>query len=159
MGGNTYSVTNFALSYQGKLKNSLEGRYDGLVHQGVNAVSNSDGSTSYVKNNTVTKSIQTYYNSYIWNRNNAETNTFSNSYLKLRELRLDYKFSKELLDKTKMLNELSLGVFATNLFMITDFPQYDPETGMLNGSNIYKGIETMSFPMTKSYGFNVKFSF
>lgn len=159
MGGNTYSVTNFALSYQGKLTNSLEGRYDGLVHPGVNAVANADGTTTYVKNNTVTKSIQTYYNSYIWNRNNAETNTFSNSYLKLRELRLDYQFPKEWIEKTKVLQGLSLGCFATNLFTISDFPQYDPETGMLNGSNIYKGIETMSFPMTRSYGFNAKLSF
>ncbi|MGY5355886.1 SusC/RagA family TonB-linked outer membrane protein [Wenyingzhuangia sp. IMCC45467] len=159
LGGNTFSVTNFALSYQGKLANSLEGRYDGLVHNGVNAVVNTDGSTTYTKNTTVTKSIQTYYNSYIWNRNNTETNTFSNSYLKLRELRVDYKFPQEILKKTGFLNDVSVGVFATNLFTITEFPQYDPETGMLNGSNIYKGIETMSFPMTRSYGFNVKFSF
>lgn len=158
-GGNTYSVTNFALSYQGKLANSLEGRYDGLVHNGVNAVANQDGTTTYTKNTTITKSVQTYYNSYIWNRNNAETNTFSNSYLKLRELRLDYKFPQEILKKTGFLNGASLGVFATNVFTITEFPQYDPETGMLNGSNIYKGIETMSFPMTRSYGFNVKLSF
>ena len=159
LGGNTFSVTNFALSYQGKLNNSIEGRYDGLVHQGVNAISNTDGTTSYVKNTTVTKNIQTYYNSYIWNRNNTETNTFSNSYLKLRELRLDYKFPQKILKKTGFLNDASLGVYATNLFTITEFPQYDPETGMLNGSNIYKGIESMSFPMTRSYGFNVKFSF
>ncbi|MDO6738706.1 SusC/RagA family TonB-linked outer membrane protein [Wenyingzhuangia sp. 2_MG-2023] len=158
-GGNTYSVTNFALSYQGKLNNSLEGRYDGLVHNGVNVVNNTDGTISYTENTNVTKSIQTYYNSYIWNRNNAETNTFSNSYLKLRELRLDYKIPQEILKKTGFLNDASLGVFATNLFTITEFPQYDPETGMLNGSDIYKGIETMSFPMTRSYGFNVKFSF
>ena len=131
MGGNTFSVTNFALSYQGKLKNSLEGRYDGLVHEGVNVINNNDGTVSYQKNNTVTKNIQTYYNSYIWNRNNTEMNTFSNSFLKLREVRLDYKLPQEVIQKT----------------------------GMLNGSNIYKGIESMSFPMTRSYGFDVKFSF
>ena len=159
LGGHTYSVTNFALSYQGKLKNSLEGRYDGLVHEGVNAITNEDGTTSYTQNTTVTNSIQTYYNSYIWNRNNTETNTFSNSYLKLKELRIDYKLPQEILKKTGFLNDLSFGIYATNLFSITDYPQYDPETGMLNGSNIYKGIESMSFPMTRSYGFNAKFSF
>lgn len=159
MGGNTFSVTNFALSYQGKLKNSLEGRYDGLVHEGVNVINNDDGTVSYQKNNTVTKNIQTYYNSYIWNRNNVEMNTFSNSFLKLRELRLNYNLPQEVLQKTGFLHDLSFGVYATNIFTITDFPQYDPETGMLNGSNIYKGIESMSFPMTRSYGFDVKFSF
>lgn len=159
MGGNTFSVTNFALSYQGKLKNSLEGRYDGLVHPGVNAVTNNDGSVSYTKNNTVTQNIQTYYNSYIWNRNNTEMNTFDTSFLKLKEVRLDYHLPERFLQKADVFQSVSLGVYATNLFTITDFPQYDPDTGMVNGSNIYKGIESMSFPMTRSYGFNVKLSF
>ncbi len=159
LGGNAFSVTNFALSYQGKLNNSIEGRYDGLVHEGVNAVNNGDGSVSYTRNTTVTESIQTYYNAYIWNRNNTEMNTFSTSFLKLKEVRLDYQLPKILLEKADFLQDASIGFYATNLFTITEFPQYDPETGMLNGSNIYKGIESMSFPMTRSYGFNVKLSF
>ncbi|WP_445738642.1 SusC/RagA family TonB-linked outer membrane protein [Mariniflexile sp.] len=160
MGGNTYSVTNFALSYQGKLKNSLEGRNDGLVHQGVNAVQNTDGTTSYTKNNTVTKSIDTYYSSYVWNRNNTEANTFDTSFIKLKEVRLDYKFSEKVLKKNiGFIQGLNIGLFVTNLFIISDFPQYDPETGLLNGSDIYRGIETMSFPNTRSYGFNVNLSF
>ncbi len=159
MGGNTFSVNNFALSYQGKLKNSLEGRNDGLVHDGVNVVKNADGTTTYQKNTNVTKDIQTYYNSYIWNRNNAESNTFSNSYLKLKELRLNYKMPQKIMDKSGFLTDMTFGVYATNVFTITDFPQYDPETGMLNGSDIYKGIESMSFPMTRTFGFDVNFSF
>lgn len=160
MGGNTFSVTNFALSYQGKLNNSLEGRYDGLVHPGVNVVENSNGTISYNENTTVTKSIQTYYNAYIWNRNNTEMNTFDTSFLKLKDIRLDYAIPDKLLkNNLSFLQNASIGVFATNLFIITEFPQYDPETGMLNGSSIYKGIETMSFPLTRSYGFNVRLSF
>tara|TARA_R110002049_G_scaffold207188_2_gene377690 strand:- start:15731 stop:19000 length:3270 start_codon:yes stop_codon:yes gene_type:complete len=160
MGGNTFSVTNFALSYQGKLRNSLEGRYDGLVHKGVNVVNNNDGTVSYTKNNTVTKDIQTYYNAYIWNRNNTEMNTFDTSFIKLKEVRLDYKFPDKMLkERVAFLQSVNIGLFATNLFTISEFPQYDPETGMLNGSNIYRGIETMSFPMTRSYGFNVSLSF
>ncbi len=158
-GGNTYSVTNFSLSYQGKLKNSLPGRYDGLVHEGVNVVNNSDGSVSYKKNNTVTSSIQTYYNSYIWNRDNTEMNTFDTSFLKLKEVRLDYDLPAKYARQVGFLQSASLGVYATNLFTWTNFPQYDPETGMLSGSDIYKGIETMAYPMTRSYGVNVKLSF
>ena len=159
LGGNAYSVTNFALSYQGKLNNSVEGRYDGLVHEGVNVIDNGDGTVSYTKNNTVTSSIKTYYNSYIWNRNNVEMNTFSTSYLKLQEVRLDYQIPERLVKQTRFLQRASLGVFATNLFVITDFPQYDPNTGMLDGANIHKGIESMSFPLTRSYGVNAKLSF
>ncbi len=159
MGGAAFSVTNFALSYQGKLKNSLEGRYDGLVHEGVNAITNSDGTVTYTKNNTVTSNIKTYYNAYIWNRNNTEMNTFSTSFLKLKELRLDYSLPAQTLQKLKVFQSLSVGVYATNVFCLTEFPQYDPETGMLDGTNIHRGIETMSFPMTRSYGLNTKFSF
>ncbi|TRZ45715.1 SusC/RagA family TonB-linked outer membrane protein [Robertkochia solimangrovi] len=159
MGGNAFSVTNFALSYQGKLKNSLEGRYDGLVHNGVNVVDNGDGTVSYTKNTTVTSNIQTYYNTYVWNRNNTEKNTFSTDFLKLKEVRLDYQVPAEVCAKTGVFKNASLGMYATNLFCITEFPQYDPETGMLNGSDIHMGIESMSFPMTRSYGFNVKLSF
>lgn len=157
-GGNCYSVTNFSLSYQGKLKNSLEGRYDGLVVEGVNATTVA-GVTTYTENTKVTSNIQTYYNTYVWNRNNTEENTFSTSFLKMTEARLDYRIPAGLIQKTRVVMGAEIGVFATNLFCITPFPQYDPETGMLNGSQIYKGIEAMSFPMTRTYGVNVKLSF
>lgn len=158
-GGNCFSVTNFALSYQGKLKNSLEGRLDGLVHEGVNAIQNEDGTITYQKNNTITEDILTYYNKYIWNRDNTEMNTFSTSFLKLKELRLDYQIPSSWLKKLKVVQKADIGVYATNVFCITDFPQYDPEVGMLNGSDIYKGIEAMSFPMTRTYGVNLKLAF
>ncbi len=158
-GGNTFSVTNFALSYQGKLKNSLAGRYDGLVHPGVNAVDNGSGNVTYAKNETVTKDISTYYNKYVWVRDNTRNNTFDTSFLKLKEVRLNYGLPDNLCRKTGFLQGASLGVFATNVFCWTNFPQFDPETGALNGSSIYRGIETMSFPMTRTYGLTTKLSF
>jgi hypothetical protein len=158
-GGNAFSVTNFSLSYQGKLKNSLEGRYDGLVHPGVNEIKENGVVVGYTENTTVTNSIQTYYNANVWVRDNTMNNTFDTSFLKLKEVRLDYNVPAKLLRKTGFLQKAGVGVFATNLFCLTDFPQYDPETGMLNGNQIYKGIEVMAFPMTRSYGVNVNLSF
>ena len=62
--------------------------------------------------------------------------------------------------KTGFLRSASLGVFATNLFCITDWPQFDPEAaGLVNGTNIYPGIETVTFPMTRTYGINIKLQF
>ena len=99
VGGVAYSVTNFALSYQGKLKNSLAGRDDGLVLQGVNAVDNGDGTVSYQKNTAVTENIYTYYQSYKWVRDNGRENTFSTDFLKFKELRIDYQLPKHLMAK------------------------------------------------------------
>ena len=118
-----------------------------------------DGTISYKQNNTVTSNIQTYYNSYVWNRNNVEENTFDTSFLKLKEVRLDYRIPDKICVKTGFLSSAQIGAYATNIFCLTNFPQYDPETGMLNGSNIYKGIEAMAFPMTRTFGCNVKLSF
>jgi TonB-linked SusC/RagA family outer membrane protein len=158
-GGNAFSVTNFSLSYQGKLTNSLAGRYDGLVHPGVHETKNADGTVTYTENTTITNSIQNYYNAYVWVRDNTVNNTFGTSFLKFKEARLDYKLPETVVKKIGFLQGASIGVYATNIFCLTEFPQYDPEVGMLNGSNIYKGIEAMSFPMTRTYGVNVKLSF
>ena len=86
VGGKAYSLTNAIFSYMGKNKNSLAGRYDGLIHDGVNL--NADG--TFQKNNTVTTDIVDYYSTYVWHRNNVEQNTFDTSYLKMKELRISY---------------------------------------------------------------------
>lgn len=160
MGGHAFSVTNFALSYQGKLNNSVEGRYDGLVVEGVNASTAADGTVTYKQNSTVTENVSVYYNAYKWVRDNTEENTFSTDFLKLKELRLDYRFPATLMRKTKVLQGASVGVFAQNLFCISPWPQYDPESAtQMNGANIMSGIESCTFPMTRSVGFNLKLQF
>lgn len=159
MGGHMYSVTNAILSYQGKLTNSLEGRYDGMVVQGVNAITNADGTITYQPNTTITESISKLYTSYVWPRDNGEENTFKTDFLKLKEIRLDYNLPARICRKTKVLQGASIGFYATNIFCITPFPQYDPEAGALVGTNIYSGIEAGALPMTRTYGVNLKLSF
>jgi hypothetical protein len=159
VGGHCFSVTNFALSYQGKLKNSLAGRDNGLTVEGVNAIQGADGTITYQKNTTPVNSIVTYYNKYVWVRNNTEENTFSTDFFKCREVRLDYAIPEKLLRKSKVLQGAHISAWVTNLFCITPFPQYDPETGMLNGTDVHAGIETMAFPMARSYGLDLMLSF
>lgn len=158
-GGHTFSATHFALAYQGKLNNSLEGRYDGMVVDGVNAVKGNDGTISYKKNQSVTASILKYYNSVVYTRDNTRENTFDNSYLKLKTLRLDYKLSTRALTRTGFLRGASIGVFATNVFCITKYPMFDPETGTMQGTNIFRGVETGAMPMTRTFGVDVKLNF
>lgn len=154
-GGKAYSVTNFALSYMGKLTNTLEGRYEGLIHEGVNL--NEDG--TYSKNTKITTDIVDYYNTVVWNRNNVEQNTFSTSYLKMKEARLDYRLPAKTLKQIKYIENVAVGVYATNLFSISTWPQYDPEVASFGGGSLNRGIETGGFPMTRTYGFNLKVSF
>ncbi len=143
-GGQAYSFTNAMLGYQGKIKATLPGRYDGLIHKGVNQ--NADG--TYSINKTVTASIESYYNLRVFNRDNVVNNTFSTSFLKMKDIRLEYSLPKKIAAKTKVLQGASIAFFATNLFCWTNWPQFDPEIATMNGSEITKGFETAAFPMS-----------
>ena len=127
-GGNRFSVTDGILSYQGKLTNSLEGRYDGIVADGVNVIStNEDGSAVCQPNNTVTSSIYTYYQAITLDRYNGEAHTYNTSFLKFKEIRLEYNLPVKLVQKTRVLQGASIALFATNLFCWDEWPQFDPE--------------------------------
>jgi hypothetical protein len=155
-----FSVTHGILSYQGKLTNSLEGRYDGIVADGVNVIStNEDGSAVCQLNNTVTSSIYTYYQAITLDRYNGEAHTFNTSSLKFKEARLEYNLPAKLVQKTRVLQGASIAVFATNIFCWDEWPQFDPEAGMMTGTNVFNGIEAGAFPMTRTKGLNLRLSF
>ena len=159
IGGKTASVTAGILGYQGKLKNTLEGRNDGLVAPGVNAIKAADGSITYQKNNTITTDIVSYYSTYKANRYNFEEYIYDNSFFKLKELTVSYNFPKKLMEKTKVIQGITVSAYATNLFCITNYPFYDPEVTGYVGSNTKRGIESGSLPMTRSFGANIKIRF
>ena len=79
--------------------------------------------------------------------------------MKLKQVNLDYTLGKKAIQKIGWLRSLSVGVFATNLFCITDFPQYDPEAATFNAASISRGIETGAYPMTRTYGVTLKLGF
>ena len=168
LGGDTYSVTAAVLGQQGKLTNTLEGRNDGLVAEGINyantdkdgkPIADENGGYLCNVNTTVCDNIYNYYKDYAANRYNLEVYTFDTSFLKLKELRLEYNFPKSLMAKQKVLQGVSLAGYATNVFCLTNYPFYDPEAGTMNGSSMLRGAEAGSYPMTRSYGFNLKLRF
>lgn len=105
-GGRAYSVTSAVLSTLGKLENSLPGRYDGLIADGVNL--HADG--TYSKNRTVTQNVVEYYNLYAQYRNNIEQHVYSTSFLKLKELRLDYSFPEQICRRLRVVPVHSAGL-------------------------------------------------
>ncbi len=158
VGGHRFSVTNGILSYQGKLKNSLEGRYDGIVAEGVN-MTGTGAEATFQPNNTVTSSIYTYYQAITLDRYNGEAHTFETSFLKFKEVRLEYELPASLCQKTRVLQGASVAVFATNLLSLDKWPQFDPEGGMMTGTNVFNGIEAGAYPMTRTLGVNLRLSF
>ncbi|MGA9638884.1 SusC/RagA family TonB-linked outer membrane protein, partial [Flavobacterium sp.] len=149
-GGIIYSQTHHKSMEQGKLTSTYMGREEGFII-GDGVVLNADGSYSP---NTTKAITPDWYASY-YRRANIESNSFDASFVKLREVSIQFDFSKRLVAKMG-LTGLSLSVFGRNLAMLSDFPIYDPETAALNGDTILPGIEMGQMPSPATYGFNLK---
>ena len=148
-GGVAHSLMHYKLAEQGKTTNTLPGRYNGIIGNGVVM----DGSGKYVPNATIATDIDEYYRSH-FGIDNAEGNTFSTDFIKFREARLDYTLSPKLTKKTG-LQRITVGVYGRNLFIWSNWPMFDPEFGTINGTDIVQGFEIAQFPSTRTMGFNL----
>ncbi|HEX8330480.1 MAG TPA: SusC/RagA family TonB-linked outer membrane protein [Hymenobacter sp.] len=148
-GAKAFSLTHAVLAEQGKSKNTLPGRYNGIVGNGV--IRNADG--TFRPNDVVAENIPNYYLAH-YGRDNVEANLFRTDYIKLREMRLDYALPATLLGKLK-LTQASIGVYGRDLFIFTNWPAFDPEFGTLNDGTIDLGFELGQFPSTRTMGINL----
>ncbi|MEJ5053113.1 SusC/RagA family TonB-linked outer membrane protein [Sphingobacterium sp. MYb382] len=152
-GAVAHSLTHYKLAEQGKTKNTLPGRYSGMIGNGV--LANEDG--TFRKNDVIAKNIDEYYRSH-YGYDNAEGNIFKTDFIKFREARLDYTLNKALVSKLK-LQKATVGVYGRDLFIWSKWPAFDPEFGTISGSDIVKGFEVAQFPSTRTFGFNLVVGF
>ncbi|WP_276371017.1 SusC/RagA family TonB-linked outer membrane protein [Chryseolinea sp. H1M3-3] len=151
-GGDMYSQTNHKNNTLGKTRVTLPGRDGGIVGEGV--VSQGDGTFAP---NTVNVPASAYYDNY-YQISNAETNIFDASFLKIREVRLEYGLPESIIGKLG-LRQASIAIYGRDLFNFTDFPGFDPEGGNLNNGTLTPGVELTQFPSTRTIGANVMFKF
>lgn len=154
-GGTIVSRTKAIGSTSGVLEETLEGREDGIVGEGVVNIG-SDDNPEYVQNTTAFSASE-YYNQF-YNRANEESALYDASYIKLRQVGLTYSFPKRWTQKMK-LNSFKVGVIATNLFTLTENPHFDPELSAMQGTNQVFGVEDLSYPSSRSLGFNIQLTF
>lgn len=152
MGGSMYSQTNHKNNTLGKTRVTLPGRDGGIIGEGV--VLQPDGT---YKANTVKVTAATYYDNY-YQISNAEVNIFDASYLKIREVRLDFKLPEFILSKLGI-RQTNVAFFGRDLFNFTKFPGFDPEGGNLNSGTLTPGVELTQFPSNRSIGANLTFKF
>lgn len=148
-GGVAHSLTHYKLAEQGKTTNTLPGRYNGIIGNGVVA----DGDGKYRKNDVIATDIDEYYRSH-YGVDNAEGSTFRTDFIKFREARLDYSLSPKLAKRIGF-QRASFGVYGRNLHIWSKWPIFDPEFGTLNGSDIVQGFEIGQFPSTRTFGCNL----
>ncbi len=149
-GGKIYSYTNAIGRESGTLGFTVPWR-DGVIGEGVMR----DDNGNFVPNN-VEVSAEAW--AYAVPRSNAEANLFDASYVKLRQLSLGYTFKKGFIERLR-LQELSVSLIGSNLFLWTDVPNIDPESQALNGGTLVPGMEVVQLPSTRNYGFKIDVKF
>ncbi len=154
-GGTIVSRTKALGSTSGVLQETLVGRENGVVGDGV-MNTGTDENPQYVTNTTSVPASQFYNNFY--DRGNEASSLYSASYVKLRQVSLYYNFSDEFAQSIGFQN-LKLGLVGSNLLLFTDNPHFDPELNALQERNIVYGVEDMSYPSTRSFGMSLKTQF
>ena len=148
-GGRIYSNTHATGIEGGSLEGTTSNRNETVVGEG--AVQNDDGTYS---ENTVEAPYVTWLRQY-YDRSNVESNSFDASYVKLREVKLQYDFSPTWVTAMGVRN-VNVSVVGRNLFLWSDVPHIDPETTISNGGQRLPGFEVQQLPSTRSFGMNLR---
>ena len=104
--------------------------------------------------------IQIYKNEDYWSTvmwNIAEAFVYETSYIRLREIVLNYDIPSSILKKT-FINSLSVYLNSRNPLLFTDYPNFDPEVSTAEG-NGSGGFEYVSLPNVKSFGGGIRLTF
>ncbi|MCT4644783.1 MAG: SusC/RagA family TonB-linked outer membrane protein [Carboxylicivirga sp.] len=155
-GGEIVSRFYSIASRTGVLDHTLLGRTngaDGVIGDGVRWDADQQG---YVENDVKVTS-QTYHKG-TYRRIHEESALFDASFVKLRELSLSYSFNDKLWGDLP-LHDVKLSLVGRNLAIWTEQDYFDPETGSYENESYMPGVEEMSYPSTKSIGFNLSLKF
>ena len=152
-GGDLYDSGMRNAIRNGNLK-STEFRDEMTVLEGVM----DDGNGGFVTNTQETLIDQNYYRSSTIYNFASEILVQDASWVKLRSIGINYKFTGTILEKLHIDN-LSLSASAYNILLWTPFEGYDPEGSQYSaGTNVY-GFTGLSTPLSESYSFGVKLGF
>jgi hypothetical protein len=155
-GGSLHSYSNQWGKYSGTLYETVwdedgndmrDPDYAGIVVEGVNET------TGNVNDVAISVGDHFFYNQgYIIHA----ADQYDASYVKLREMRLDYNLPGDMTDGSPFSN-VSVGVFGRNLAILSsNVPHIDPEVAT-SASNI-QGFEGGQLPAERTIGVNLKFT-
>ncbi|MCX6235281.1 MAG: SusC/RagA family TonB-linked outer membrane protein [Bacteroidetes bacterium] len=168
-GGDIFSVTDWFGAYSGVTKESAEDiegdlvkpagdgaeiRRDGVIVDGVQI----DENGKAVENTTVV-GAQDFYENY-WGLH--EISIIDGSFLKLREVIIDYHLPDSWMTKTGFIKSADISLYGRNLALLarskSNDVRIDPETGF-GTSNNGVGLEQYQLPPTRSMGIKLRLTF
>ena len=126
--------------------------FPGVKETGMDAA----GNPTYAPNDLAIKRDQVYWQQY--NDGIDEASVFKTDFVRLRELSLAYSLPTSIVSRTKVLSNVALTLTGRNLFLITKYPNFDPETSIGGASN-FQGLEYVALPQVKNYGIGLRATF
>jgi len=154
-GGTIVSRTRALGSTSGVLEETLVGRENGVIGEGVVNIGTSEN-PEYVPNTTSVPASQ-YYNNF-FDRGNEASALYDASYVKLRQVSIYYDLPVKWV-KSAGFQYIKLGFIGSNLLLFTDNPHFDPELNGVQERSLTYGVEDMSYPSTRSFGISLKTQF
>ena len=85
----------------------------------------------------------------------AEDNIEDGSWIRLREVTLNYSLPRKWFGSGKVISSVDLSLYGRNLILITDYKGVDPETNLRGASND-QGWDYFNLPGTRTYGISLK---
>jgi TonB-linked SusC/RagA family outer membrane protein len=157
-GGDLYSGTNVRLTEWGLHKQTLEGREGGKVVKGVTQTgTDTDGKPIY---EPFSYELNQEDFARYWGNlgERAEENfIYDASFIKLRQVSLEYSLPAKILTKTPFTN-LAVSIVGRNLAILyKNVENIDPEYGYTDSAA--QGLDYFGMPTTRTYGFNLRVTF
>lgn len=154
-GGHMYSGMNSLGLYYGMLQET-EDRETPYVLDAMKGHMDEDGNTVIDGVNDIEiQKGRTYWSNVM--SNITEATVYETTFIRLREVALNYDLPKAWLSPLNIAN-MSVYAMGRNLFMLTDYPNFDPESSTSTGNGT-GAFEYVALPNTKSVGFGVKITF
>lgn len=162
-GGEVYSHTQVVGREGGQLIETLEGRasgYDlsvtgnGVIGKGVVEITDGNGNVTGYAPNTTKVTAREWHTAFTNGRSLLEGAVFDASFVKLREIKIGYAIPNKVFGKIPF-RDVNLSLVGRNLYLWTNVPHIDPETSGLSGGVIVPGVEDMSMPSSRTYGFSL----
>jgi len=83
---------------------------------------------------------------------------YDGSYLRMKSLTLGYNIPGKVLH-TNWLRNINVYISASNLFVITNYPYYDPESNAYGKSSVVRGFDATNYPQSRTFVAGLKVDF
>jgi TonB-linked SusC/RagA family outer membrane protein len=158
-GGDVVNVTAYWMGNGSGVAEHTLDRNNAVIYKGVidNPGGDNDGQVNNIPALLNQAAFQGTGAAFAIGRELTERWVQDGSWIRLRDISLNYRIPKDVIGKIGMTNA-NVGIYGRNLLLFTNYGGIDPETN-LAGPNSVTGLDAFTTPNMRSYGITLSASF